>query len=116
MHKYEHELKVPYYLLFVPDEQELTLYRHSGPKYLSVQPDTHGRYALPEVEMEIALLDGWVRFWYQGSLLPLPAELERARDAAHQRAEKEARRAAEAEAEVERLRKQLEALQKPKGP
>lgn len=30
MRKYEHELKAPYYMLFVPDEQELTLYRHTG--------------------------------------------------------------------------------------
>ena len=39
MDKYEHQLKVPYYLLFVPDEQEMTLYRHTGEKYVSVKPD-----------------------------------------------------------------------------
>jgi Uma2 family endonuclease len=34
MRKYEHELKVPYYLLFAPDVQELTLYRHTGARYV----------------------------------------------------------------------------------
>ena len=28
--KYERDLKVPYYLTFYPDDQELTLYRHTG--------------------------------------------------------------------------------------
>src|SRR5437764_4430506 len=43
MYKYEHELKVPYYLLFVPEEQELTLYHHNGKRYVSVQPSEAGR-------------------------------------------------------------------------
>ena len=43
MAKYEHQLKVPYYLLFVPDEQEMTLYRHTGEKYVSVKPDAQER-------------------------------------------------------------------------
>ncbi len=30
MEKYEHELKVPYYLIFYPDNQEMTLYQHDG--------------------------------------------------------------------------------------
>src|SRR5262249_61966053 len=36
--KYERDLRVPYYLLFYPDEQELTLYRHTRKKYVSVKP------------------------------------------------------------------------------
>ena len=78
MDKYEHKLKVPYYLLFQPDVQELTLYHHSGRKYASVKPNEHGRLAIPELEMEVAILDEWVRFWFRGELLPLPAELQRA--------------------------------------
>jgi Uma2 family endonuclease len=107
MRKYEHELKVPYYLLFVPDEQELTLYHHSGEKYATVVPNGNGRHPVPEVEMEVALHEGWLRFWFRGELLPLPAELVRglkeerqARMAAEQRADALA-------AEVERLRRQL---------
>jgi Uma2 family endonuclease len=95
--KYEKELRVPYYLVFYPDHQELTLYRLKGKKYVSVKPNKHGRYPIPQLEVEVALLDGWVRFWYRGELLPLPADLQRDLDEARQRAEAEARRA-EAEA------------------
>jgi Uma2 family endonuclease len=76
-HKYERHLKVPYLLLFYPDNQELSLYRHNRRKYVSVKPNAQGRYAVPELEMEVALLDGWVRFWFRGELLPLPADLQR---------------------------------------
>src|SRR5205085_6241353 len=51
--KYERELKVPYYLLFYPDAQELTLYRLSGRKYVSVKPNGEGRYSVPEIDMEL---------------------------------------------------------------
>jgi hypothetical protein len=77
MLKYEHELKVPYYLLFEPAEEELRLYRHNGAKYASVVPDENGRCAIAELELAVGLLDGWVRFWHRGELLPLPADLLR---------------------------------------
>jgi Uma2 family endonuclease len=73
---YERELKVPYFVLFYPDDQELTLFRHGGRKYRSVTPNETGRYAIPDLELELALLDGWMRFWHQGRLLPLPADLQ----------------------------------------
>ena len=76
MRKYEHELKVPYYLLFSPDQQELTLYHHTGERYHPVKADENGRCAIPELDIEVALLDGWVRYWHQGDLLPLPADLQ----------------------------------------
>jgi Uma2 family endonuclease len=75
--KYERDLKVPYYLIFYPDNQELTLYHHNGKKYVTVKPNKDGRHSIPELNMEVALLDGWVRYWYMGELLPLPAELQR---------------------------------------
>jgi hypothetical protein len=89
--KYERELKVPYYLLFYPDNQELTLFHHNGRKYVSVKPNGHDRRAIPEIEVEVALLDGWVRFWFRGELVPLPADLQRQLDAT--RAERDAARA-----------------------
>jgi hypothetical protein len=95
--KYEHELKVPYYLIFYPEQQELTLYRHDGQKYGSVKPNRQGRYRIEELELEMKLLDGWVRFWYRGELLPLPADLQRDLDEAKRQAEREKRRADEAE-------------------
>jgi Uma2 family endonuclease len=97
MEKYEHHLKVPYYLLFVSDEQELTLYRHTGEKYVSVKPNDQGRYAIAELELELGLVDGWVRYWFRGELLPLPADLQRALDQ-----ERQARLTAERQAEEAR--------------
>jgi Uma2 family endonuclease len=116
--RYEKELGVPYYLLFYPDTQDLTLYRLSGKRYRSVKPNGGGRCALPELELEVALLDGWVRFWFRGELLPLPADLlreltltreqltqtrQRLEQSEQQREELQ-RRLAEAEKELARLR------------
>ena len=103
--KYERELRVPYYLLFYPDEADLRLYRHNQRKYVLVKPNEHGRYPVPEVRMEVALLDGWVRFWYRGELLPLPDEMQRELIEARQRAEDEKRRA-------DGLQQQLEAAER----
>lgn len=67
--------------------------------------------------MEAALLDGWVRYWYQGELLPLPADLQRDLDEARrqiteatQRADSERQGRLAAEQEVARLRAELERL------
>jgi Uma2 family endonuclease len=38
MEKYEKELKVPYYLLFYPQTQDLSLYHHSGRKFVPCRP------------------------------------------------------------------------------
>jgi Uma2 family endonuclease len=73
--KYERELKVPYYLLFYPEKQDLRVYHHTGKRYQRLSPDAQGRYAIPELELQVGLLEGWVRFWHQGELLELPGEL-----------------------------------------
>src|SRR5205823_7641495 len=100
---YERELKVPYFLLFYPDTQDLTLYHYNGKKYVSVKANAQGRHPIPELDLEVGLLDGWVRFWYQGELLPLPADLQRELEevrqqlaAAKRQVKKEKRRADEA--------------------
>lgn len=103
--KYERELKVPYYLLFYPDADELTLFRLRETSYSTVLPSATGRYPIPELELEVALLGGWVRYWFQGELLPLSGELLRERDA-----ERAGRLAAEAE-----LAKLRDELAKAKG-
>ncbi len=101
--KYERELKVPYYLLFYPDNQELTLFRLRGRKYASVKPNKAGRCAIADLALEVAILDGWVRFWYRGELLPLPADLQRQFRQAQTQAEAERR-------QKERLLAQLREL------
>jgi Uma2 family endonuclease len=99
--KYEQELKVPYFLLFYPETKDLTLYRHTGEKYASVKPNEYGRYPIPELELELALLDNWVRYWHRGELLPLPADLQRDLDQAR-------RQVAEATARAEDLQRRLD--------
>jgi Putative restriction endonuclease len=74
-HKYQDELKVPYYLIFDPETRDLRLYRHNGFRYEPVAPNAAGRLPVPELETEVGLLDGWARFWHEGELLPLPADL-----------------------------------------
>jgi hypothetical protein len=111
--KYERELKVPYYLLFYPDNEELTLYRHDGGRYATQLPNEHGRCALLELELETALRDGWVRFWFRGELLPLPADLLRQLQKAQRQLEAERQARLTAEAEVARLRVELDRLRRP---
>lgn len=115
--KYERELKVPYLLLFYPDQQELTLFRHGGRKYHSVRPNAAGRLALADLGLEVALLDGWVRFWYEGELLPLPADLQRELyetrrrlQQAEQQARQAEQQARQAEQQAEQERQQKERL------
>jgi Uma2 family endonuclease len=133
--KYERELKVKYYLVFYPDGQELTLFRHTGKKYVTVQPNAAERFPLAELDLEMGLLGGWVRYWYEGTLLPLPADLQRELDetrrllrettqraeAEKQRAEAEKRRADAAqearlalERELAELRAQLRPPRRPR--
>jgi Uma2 family endonuclease len=113
--KYERDLKVPYYLLFRPDIQELILYHHNGKKYVSVKPNESDRYPIPEVQMEVAIHEGWVRFWFRGRLLPLPADLlrelhqtQRELEETRQLLEQEQRARQAAEDELARLRAQLQ--------
>ena len=111
---YEKELKVPYYLLFYPDGEEMTLFHMGEKKYTTVRPNAAARYAIPELELEVALLDGWVRYWFRGELVPLPGDLLRQLTAARDEltATQSAQRAAEdrataAEAELAKLREEL---------
>lgn len=118
--KYE-RLKVPYYLVFYPDTQDLTLFHYQGSKYVSKKPNRRGRWAIPELDMEVSLLDGWVRYWYEGELLPLPADLQRDLEQTRRQLAEAMRRADEerqgrltAEQEIARLRVQLEKMRSPR--
>lgn len=104
---YEKELKVPYYLLFYPDGEEMTLFQRGEKKYVAVRPNANGRYAIPELELEVALLGGWVRYWFRGELVPLPGDLLKERDAALRDLDAERQARAAAETELAKLREEL---------
>jgi Uma2 family endonuclease len=110
--KYERELQVPYCLMFRPHKQELSVFHHDGRRYVRLEPDTQGRYAIPELEMEVGLLDRWVRFWYQGRLLPLPADLQAHLAEAEQRAEQEKQRAEQEKQRAEQEKQRADGLQR----
>lgn len=112
--RYEQHLQVPYYVLFYPDGEELTLFHRRRGRYVSVKPNDAGRLAIPELELEVAVLDRYARYWFRGELLPLPAELKRERDAeragrvaAEARAAVAEQQAAAMAAELARLRDEL---------
>lgn len=127
--KYERQLKVPSDLRFAPNTQELTLYRHNGQRYERVPCNERERCAIPEIDIEVGLLNGWVRFWYQRRLLPLPDELQREldrwqrlakaesrrEDDAVRRADDAIRRVETAERELAELRAQMQHPQKRSG-
>jgi Uma2 family endonuclease len=102
--KYERELKVPYCLFFRPEKQELRLHHHDGRRYGRQEANRQGRYEVTELELEVGLLGGWVRFWFRGRLLPLPAELQDRLDEAEQRAEQEKQRADRLQRQVDEER------------
>ena len=74
--KYEQQAKVPYYLMYHPVEEELLLFKLRPRKgYVSIKPNADGSYAIPELEVEVAEHEHWLRYWFRGKLLPLTAEL-----------------------------------------
>jgi Uma2 family endonuclease len=73
--KYESVFKFPYYLIFDPEQQALLLYHLHEGRYVPVEENMRGRLPIPELNLEVGLLEGWVRFWFAGELLPVPAEL-----------------------------------------
>jgi Uma2 family endonuclease len=91
--RYANDLQVPYYLLFEPEAQKLTVFKLSGKKYVAVKPNADGRLEIPPLKLAVAIRDGWVRFWFEGELLPLPGEMLDRLD--------------EVEAENERLKKEI---------
>ena len=119
MHRYERDLRVPYYMTFESDSQLLKLFhleagkKGKGERYVCANPNAAGRFEVPELELEFAILDDWVRFWFRGKLQPLPAELMSQLQAvevelanANRQRESMETELAQLKAENERLRKQ----------
>jgi Uma2 family endonuclease len=119
--KYERDLEVPYYLMFDPDDQEITLYHLVNKKYRAVRPNAAGRREIPELDIEVGLVDEWMRYWFRGKLLPLVGELGRSLQEADRRATEAEARAEKAtaaqhaaEEELARLRAELEERKRPR--
>jgi Uma2 family endonuclease len=117
LRRYRDDLRVPYYLLFEPAKQSLDVFHLEDGKYVRVAPNAEGRLAIPELELEVGLIDGWVRYWHRGTLLALPGELLnqiRAKDdqldAALEQIYEGQQRVLAAEAENARLREELAKL------
>jgi Uma2 family endonuclease len=115
LHKYERELKVPYYLLFIPTVQEMTLYQLARGRYQAQTPDERGRCAIPELNLEIGIHDGWVRYWYKGELLPLPAQLLEQLDEVKRRLDLTRQQLDDALADNARLLARIAELEQQKG-
>jgi Uma2 family endonuclease len=114
MRRYEQDLVIPYYLLFEPEKKQVVVFKlpSTRRKYVSVRPNEHDRLAIPELDLEVGMLNDWVRFWFRGKLVGLPDEREKAledqsrqlRAARRQaRAAEEQARAAEEQTQIERV-------------
>ncbi len=107
---YEKLFRTPYYFVYDPKEKRLYGWCFDQNGYEPVEPDSNGRMRCEQLGADIGLWEGeicrvharWVRlFDIDGNLVPTKAEAE-------------ARRADKAEAELERLRKELALLRQGK--
>lgn len=91
--QYEHNLAVPYVVRFDPESGQLAVQHLIGSLLVPCDISAAGRAGIPELELELGVIDGVLRFWFRGELVPLPAEVLN-----HQQ---------EQAAEIARLRKEL---------
>ena len=56
------------------------MYRNTNELYELVPLNGVGRQQIPELDLEIGLHQGWVRYWYKGELLKQPEELQESID------------------------------------
>ncbi len=120
---YERRLRIPYYVTFELETDELNAYQLQGGHYEQLPTSGPGEQALirlPDLDLCIGRWWGsyegrerfWVR-WYDGAgqLLPTGAELERQRaELERQRAEQERQRADRERSRAERLAQRLREL------
>jgi Uma2 family endonuclease len=107
LRKYEQELRVPYCVMYYPERHDLRVHRHDGEQYMPLEPAASGRVEIPELGLEIGLLDGWMRFWRQGRLLELPADLARQLDEQTRRLQEQTRVLQQKTKQLEQQSKQL---------
>lgn len=121
---YEKVLRIPYYLIFNGNSNELQLFELVGYSYQKISLSS-SKFWLPEINLGLGLWSGeyqnlnrfWLR-WYDenNNWLPTPTEKEKQlvekekqrAEKEKQRAEKEKQRADNAELEIARLRELLQ--------
>jgi Uma2 family endonuclease len=109
--KYAHDLQVPYYLIFDADEQKLDVYHLEENGYEELKENAAGRFEIPELELEAALKDGWVRFWHRGKLTDLPGEFVDKLTVAQQKISDAERKVSDAERKVSDAERKASDLQ-----
>lgn len=67
--KYE-DLQIPYCTMFEHPVQKLTMFHSVGNRYEPMRADSLNRYSIPELDLQVGIMDGWMRFWFRGELLP----------------------------------------------
>lgn len=113
MTKYRDDLRAEEYFLFDPRgewiPERLRGYALKGGTYQPIVPSSSGRLVSSSLGLDVGVRDGHLRFFVPGATEPLPTPDERA--------ELERGRAERSEAEVRRLRAELESLRRsgPKG-
>lgn len=100
--KYE-DLGIPYCTMFEPPVQKLTMFRHDAHRYQPMQADEDSRYLIPELELKVGVMDGWMRFWFREELLPGPSEETRGLQAASVKLAEQGHTIAELQAESVRV-------------
>lgn len=70
---YEH-LRIPYIVAFNLSDKTLEVRHESDQGSVLLEPDPHGRFEIPELNIKLGVFDGWVRFWHQDRLLPIAEE------------------------------------------
>ena len=108
--RYRDDLHVPYYLLFEPENQSLHVFQLEDGKYVEIAENDAGRLTIPDLELEVGLIDGWVRYWHRGALLSLPGELLNQLRAKDDQLDAARERISDQEAENARLRDELAKL------
>ena len=109
MVRYERDLHVPYYLLFEPENQVLSLFEmNARKKYVAVKANAQERFAIPELDLEVGILDSWVRYWFRGELQALPVELSEELDKTKAALKTAVRRLGQSERRADRMEVQLE--------
>jgi len=113
MFRYRDELRVPEYFLFDPFREWIPeglrgFELRPGPVYVALSP-RDGRLFSQQLGLELAVIEGHLRFFVPGATQPLPTDAERA-DQAQSRADQEQSRADQAERELARLKAELERL------